>query len=177
MSRAALFALITLFLGLTTAIEAHAIRSVSIELGAGDDSTRMVRIGARRDWDKRWGAGHGWVASGFWEAGLGYWQGDGAGKQDIWDVSFTPVFRLRSGISPFYLEGAIGAHYLSETRINNRRDFGSNFNFGEHLGFGWNFGGQDRYELGYRFQYISNANLAEPNDGIHLHQFRFGYNY
>jgi hypothetical protein len=182
MTQAALFApatsrVLVLICGLAAAAPSHAISGAGIELGMGDDSTRMARITARWDWDKRWSIGQNWIASGFWEAGLGRWQGDGAGKQDIWDLGITPVFRLRSGISPFYLEGAIGAHFLSKTRINNGRAFGCSFNFGDHVGFGWNFGDKDHYELGYRFQHLSNADLATPNNGINFHQLRFGYNY
>ena len=177
MPRAALFAPISLLFGLAAVSSAQAMSGAGIELGHGDDSTEMVRVSARWDWNKYWSVSQNWIASGFWEASLGYWQGDGAGKQDIWDIGFTPVFRLRSGLSRFYLEGAIGAHFLSKTRLNNRRALGSSFNFGDHIGFGSNFGDKDRYELGYRFQHISNADLADPNDGINFHQIRLGYNY
>lgn len=176
MTKAALFAPIALVLGLATT-PAHAISGAGIEIGSGDDSTEMVRVTARWDWNKRWAIGQNWNATGFWEAGIGRLNGGGVNSNDLWDISITPVFRLRSGVSPFYLEGAIGAHFLSTTRINNRRALGSSFQFGDHVGFGWNFGDKDRYELGYRFQHLSNANLADPNDGINFHQIRLGYNY
>ncbi len=177
MSRAALFAPIALLIGLAAASAAHAISGTSAELGMGDDSTQTARITARWDWNKYWVVSDNWIASGFWEASLGYWHGDGAGSNNIWDIGFTPVFRLRSGVSRFYLEGAIGAHFLSKTRINNGRDLGSSFQFGDHVGLGWNLGDKDRYELGYRFQHVSNADLADPNDGINFHSIRLGYNY
>jgi hypothetical protein len=177
MIKAVLFAPIAILVGLIAAPATHAMSGAGIELGSGDDSTQMARVTARWDWDKRWNIGQDWIASGFWEAGLGYWKGDGAGKNDLWDIGITPVFRLRSGISRFYLEGAIGAHFLSKSRINSQRDFGSSFNFGDHVGFGWNFGDKDRYELGYRFQHLSNGGLKAPNDGINFQQIRLGYNY
>ncbi len=155
----------------------HAVANIGVEFGSGADNTQAVRFSGRREWDSRWSIGQGWIASGFWEGGVGYLRGDGAGKQNLWDIAVTPVFRLRSGISRFYLEGAIGAHYLSKTRINNQRAFGDHLQFGEHIGFGWEFGEKDRYQLGYRFQHISNADLADPNDGINLHLIRLGYNY
>lgn len=166
-----------LALGFAWGIPAYAVNGSSIEVGSGDDSTKQVRVGLRWNWDKRWSIGQSWNATGFWEANLGYWDGDGAGAKSLWDIGITPVFRLSPNGSNFFLEGAIGAHFLSETRINNRRIFGSSFNFGDHIGFGWTFGEKNRYEIGYRLQHLSNAGLSDPNDGINFHQIRFGYNY
>ena len=174
MTKAALFAL---FSALFAIPHAHAINGAGLEIGHGNDSTELARVSARWDWDKRWSVSDGWIASGFWEAGLARWDGGGIGPENLWDVSLTPVFRLRSGISKFYLEGAIGAHVLSKTHINSRRAFGTSLQFGDHVGFGWNFGDRDRYELGYRLQHVSNAGLKEPNNGINFHTIRFGYNY
>ncbi len=171
------FSVLLLGLGLTIGQPANAINGSSIELGSGDDSTRMARVTLRWNWNKLWRIGQGWNATGFWEAGLGYWDGDGTGAKRLWDIGFTPVFRLSPNGSNLFLEGAIGAHFLSETRINNRRAFGSSFNFGDHIGFGWAFGDKNRYELGYRLQHLSNADIADPNDGINFHQIRFGFNY
>ena len=168
-----------LFLGLGLAIcqPANALNGSSIELGTGDDSTNMGRVTLRWNWDKKWTLGQSWNATGFWEAGLGYWDGHGTGARSLWDIGATPVFRLGPNGSSFYLEGAIGAHLLSENRINGKRAFGTSFNFGDHIGFGWAFGDKDHYELGYRLQHLSNASIAHPNDGINFHQIRFGINY
>ncbi len=161
--------------GVSTA--GHALANIGFEIGTASDSTQVVRLGGQREWASRWSIGQGWIASGFWEGSLGLLRGNGAGGQDLGDISFTPVFRLRSGISRFYLEGAIGAHYFTKTRVNNQRAFGEHLQFGEHIGFGWDFGEKDRYQLGYRFQHISNADMAVPNDGIRLHLIRLGYHY
>ncbi len=184
MKQAALFARMTprrlalaLAISLAASAPSYAVSGAGIELGHGSDSTEAARISARWDWNKRWGIGQGWIASGFWEAGLGALQGEGVGKENIWDIGLTPVIRLRSGVSKFYLEGGIGVHLLSNTRINADRGFGISAQFGEHIGFGMNFGDKDRYELGYRLQHLSNADLAEPNNGINLHLIRLGYNY
>ena len=177
MSKAARFASLFFLATLAAAPAAQASTGTSIELGVGDDGARMARITARWDWNKYWSVSDNWIASGFWEASLGRWSSDGAGSAELWDLGFTPVFRLRSGVSRFYFEGGIGGHFLSKTRINNGRALGSSFQFGDHVGFGWNFGDKDHYELGYRFQHLSNADLADPNDGINFHQIRLGYNY
>jgi lipid A 3-O-deacylase len=182
MLRAALFVRMALSVlvsisGLTSVGSAHALSGAGIEAGYGVESTDNLRVGLRWDWDKYWSVSTQWNASGFWEASLGYLRSDGAGKTNNWDVGLMPVFRLRSGISRFFLEGGVGAHLLSNDYINNSRELGSKLLFGDLLGFGWSFGDKDRYELGYRFLHFSNAYLAEPNEGANLHLLRLGYNY
>ncbi len=150
-----------------------------LELGRGSDSTDEVRIHAKWNWDKKWFTDGAWYLTGYWEVSLGRWQGSGDGSEDLWDVGITPVFRMQAKDrqSAFYLEGAVGAHLLSATRINKQRNFGSGFNFGDHVGFGATFGEKGRYDLGYRLQHLSNAELSRPNDGIDFHQVRLTYNY
>jgi lipid A 3-O-deacylase len=159
---------------------AGAVSGSSIELGSGDDSTRMARVAVALELGQAAGksARTGTPpASG--KPAWAFWKGDEAGARNLWEVGFTPVFRLSvQRRQPFFLEGAIGATpAIRRPASSNRRGFGSSFNFGDYLGFGWMLWRQDRYELGYRFQHISNADMAEPNDGINLHQIRLGYNY
>ena len=182
MNQAALFARMTLavmamMLGLSLSSPSHAISGASIQVGYGVEHTQVAQASLRWDWNKYWSLSERWNASGYWEAGLGYMRSDGVGEHNIWDVGFTPVFRLRPGISRFYLEGGIGARYLSDNCLTNCRQLGSKLLFSDILGFGWNLGEKDRYELGYRFQHYSNAYLADPNDGVNLHMIRLGFNY
>lgn len=169
--------LLILITSFAATVSAHAISGASVETGHGNASTEAARVGARWDMDKRWALGGGWIASAFMQADLGFLQGSGVGKQNLWQVGVTPVIRLRSGVSRFFLEGGIGAQYVSEKQLNSRHSFGSNLLIGDHIGFGWNFGDKDSYEVGYRLQHIANADLTEPNDGISLHLIHLGYNY
>jgi hypothetical protein len=155
---------------------ARALDGMGIEIGSGEHAD-MARATLRWNWDKTWPVGENWTASAFWEAGLGNWQGHDSGGLNLTELGITPVFRLNSRHSTFYWEGAIGAHFMSRTRINANRNFGSRFNFGDHVGCGWRFGDQERYELGYRFQHLSNADTAMPNDSINFHQLRLGFNF
>lgn len=66
---------------------------------------------------------------------------------------------------------------MSEDRINRERHFGSRALFGDLLGVGKSFGDKDRYELDYRFWHLSNANLADENDGISFHEIRFTWRF
>ncbi|HNQ04209.1 MAG TPA: acyloxyacyl hydrolase [Thiobacillaceae bacterium] len=165
-----------LFLAASTV---QAADGYGIELGHGDDSTELLRLHARWDWDKRWFEAGNWHLTGYWEAGLGHMWGEGAGARDLWDLGITPVFRLQpnDGRNGLYLEGAVGLHFLSHTRVNRKRQLGSSFNFGDHLGFGLTFGDRGQYDLGYRLQHLSNGGLKKPNDGINFHEIRLTYRY
>ncbi len=165
-------------LGLTSAdpSTAAAVDGSAIEVGHGE-GTEMARVTVRWNWDRRWDFGRNWLATGFWETGVGFWQGNRDGGRDLWEVGLTPVFRLNSKHSHFFWEAGIGGHLMSQSRMDDRREFGSHFNFGDHVGFGWRLGDHQRYELSYRFQHLSNANTAMPNDTINFHQIRLGFNY
>lgn len=166
-----------LMLSFATLQSAWAVDGFSIELGGGNE-TAMARANARWNWDRVWDVNRDWIATAFWEAGVGYWRGDrDKGGEDIWEVGITPVLRLNSSLSDFFWEGGIGAHFLSHDRMDDQRIFGGRFNFGSLVGFGWRRGAKGQYEVGYRFQHISNANTAMPNDGINFHQIRFGFSY
>jgi hypothetical protein len=87
----------------------------------------------------------------------------------IWDASITPFLRWRVA-KPFdarlYLEGGIGVHLLSHTRINSNRELGTAFQFGEYIGASLELGREGQYSLGMRLQHISNGGVKRPNDGI-----------
>jgi len=157
----------------------YAADGYAIELGNGDDKTSLARIHAQWKWDKKWFAEGDWYLTGYWEATLGRWHSQDPGGKSLWDIGLSPVFRMKQHHQEagLYFEGAIGGHLLSETRMNNRRIFGSSYNFGDHIGFGYTFGDKGRYDLGYRLQHLSNANIKAPNDGINFHEIRFGYTY
>jgi lipid A 3-O-deacylase len=186
MSQAALFVpktinalafTLVLTFGLTTSSSTYAINATGVEFGLGVEDVESVRVNLRWNWNKYWSLTEKWHASGFWEANIGHIWSKGVGKKNIWDVGFIPTFRLRSGVSRFYFEVGVGAHMLSHDRINDSRELGSKFQFGDRIGFGWSFGEKDQREFGYRFLHFSNAHLAEPNDGVNLHLLHLGFNY
>jgi hypothetical protein len=87
----------------------------------------------------------------------------------LWDVGITPFLRwLAPGsysVQP-YIEGGVGVHLLSHTRINNDRNLSTAFQFGENAGAGIAFGEHHRFELGVYIQHESNAHIKEPNPGL-----------
>ena len=81
---------------------------------------------------------------------------------------------MRSSFSP-YVEAAIGLHLIEPVRMDDTRAFTTAFQFGDHVGFGARFGERGQYDLGVRFQHLSNGGLKEPNNGINFAQVRFQY--
>ncbi len=154
-----------------------AVDGVSVEYGNGDGAD-MARVGAVWNWDKQWFADGDWLVTGFWEASLGSWRGHGGtgNNQTVTDAGITPVFRFQQknpgGIAP-YAEAAIGFHLITPTFIYTDRHFGSSFQFGDHVGIGIRFGDHQRFDLGYRFQHLSNGGIKQPNQGINFNQIRF----
>ena len=156
---------------------ALATDGAALEIGRGD-GTDMGRVAVQWGWNKRWFEGGDWHLGGYWDLGLGYWRGDDVlpgQNDDIAEIGFTPVFRFqRNSLAGPYFEGGIGAHLLSRTQIGDKR-FSTKFQFGDHLGLGYRFGAKGAWDLGYRFQHLSNGSIKKPNDGINFHQVRLQY--
>ena len=169
--------LLLLMVGLGLASSCRADSGIAVEAGYGSD-THMGQVSLIRQWDRTWFTDGDWYLTGYWEASVGSWKSSVAGNKRIWDVGFTPVFRLQSkassGFRP-YLDGAVGAHLISDTHIDANRNMGSTFEFGSFAGMGLMFGEKGQFDLGYRFQHLSNADLKKPNPGINFQQIRFAY--
>jgi hypothetical protein len=155
---------------------AHAIDGIAVTGGEGRN-TNMEQISAQWRWSKRWFQGEHMHVGGFWDVGIAQWRRDEApGWTDrLSEINFTPTFRLQANdLRGPYAEAGIGMHLLSETQLGNKR-YSTAFQFGEHLGFGWRFGARGAFDLGYRYQHISNADIKTPNSGADFHQIRLQY--
>ena len=173
--RSALASMLGLFMAVSVA-PAEAVDGISLELGK-NGGFEMARIGAQWQWQKRWFDSGGRHVSGYWDVSAGRWRGDAlAGQNDgLIDIGFTPTFRWQpNDLVGLYLEGGIGAHYLSDTSLGGKR-FSTQFQFGDHAGFGYRFGPKGAYDLSYRFQHLSNGGIKKPNEGIDFHQIRLQY--
>ncbi len=164
---------------------AFAIDSMSIEYGhsdSGNVSVNMGRVGVQWSWNKKLVEAGNWHLGGYWESDFGYWSNNSAAKTNssLVDFGFTPVFRIQqttlSPISP-YVEAGVGMHLLSKTSVSTQRQFGSAFQFGDHVGAGVRFGDKGRYDVGYRYQHLSNAGIKGPNQGINFHELRLQYHF
>jgi hypothetical protein len=164
---------------------ARAIDSFSFVYGhsdSGNVNVNMYRVGVQWDWNKKWVEMGNWHLGGYWESDAGYWSNNSHARThaNILDIGFTPVFRFqqttRSSLSP-YLELGVGLHFLSATSLNDQRQFGSSFQFGDHVGVGFRFGDKGKYDLGYRYQHFSNAGLKDPNQGVNYNELRLQYHF
>jgi len=161
------------------------VDSLSVAVGGdeGSNNTGMFSLGMQNKWERTWFNEGAWYVGGYWDVSLAHLESDAAGSanDELIEVGIAPVLRMQrdaalsSGYSP-YAEFGLGAHLLSETHLG-ALDLSSSFQFSSQLGLGFGFGEQGRYELGYRFQRLSNADIKKPNDGIDLHLVRFGYGF
>jgi hypothetical protein len=164
---------------------AYAVDSMSFEYGHSDSSNANVnlyRVSAQWDWNKKLIEMGNWHFGGYWETSFGYWDNNSLAKTHdrIFDFGVTPVLRFQqsniSSLSP-YAELGVGFHLLSHTSISTQRQFGSAFQFGDHVGAGVRFGNKGKYDIGYRYQHLSNAGIKQPNQGINFHQLRLQYHF
>ncbi len=164
------------------ATRACAVDGVFAEYGLGN-MVQMSRVGALWKWDRSWLNDGDWQVTGFWEASLGSWRGykPENDNQTITEIGITPVFHFApknaSGMAPYLEGGFVGMHLISPTYAYTKRKFGSAFQFGNHLGFGVSFGERRQFDLGYRFQHLSNGDIKQPNQGINFSQLHFIYHF
>jgi hypothetical protein len=157
---------------------ARALNGVSVEGGRGDGAD-MARVGIQWDWKSRWFQRQNWHLGGYWDLALGHWHQSGqAGfNEDITEIGLTPVFRLQQNdLKGPYLEGGIGFHLLSRTSLGDKR-FSTMVQFGDHVGAGFRFGAEGKFDAGYRYQHLSNSGIRRPNNGINFHQIRLQYHF
>ena len=168
------------FLLMCFPLACFAVDSVSFEVGSGND-TQVVRISTQWQWKRQWWESNGTHLGGYWDLSLAQWRGnrfqDNPDRtQNITDIGITPVFRFqRDTLKGLYAEAAIGVHYLSEHYDNAGRQMSTNFQFGDHIGFGYVF--QNGLDLGLRVQHFSNGGIREPNDGVNFAFIRLSYRF
>jgi len=150
-------------------LPALSAEGLALSAGVGDYTYRAEIAWFRQTDFPGWRLGD-WKLTCNLEANLAYWRPSGSRDdgQPITEIGLTPLFRLSpdDGNSRFFLEAAVGAHFLSHTSIYRGRGFGTSFQFGDLIGAGWRFGEHGTYEVSLRLQHFSNAGIAHPNQGI-----------
>ena len=90
-------------------------------------------------------------------------------------IGMTPVVRLqpRSQFADWFVEAGVGANMILPMYRSADKRFSTEFNFGEHLGIGREFGMYNQHEIALRVQHFSNGGLKEPNPGENFLQVRY----
>ena len=145
------------------------IDGLAVCLGDGLADVDMARVSLiARQKDPPPGVA-GWDLNIHWEFGLALWgvRHSSRGTDQLVEASVTPVLRLTMPwpTARPYAEFGLGAHVLSDDRIGDRA-LSTSYQFGSHLGVGAVIGARHAWELGVRFQHLSNAGLETPNPGM-----------
>jgi hypothetical protein len=93
-------------------------------------------------------------------------------KDDAAIGTLGPGLVLSRARLPVSLDGGVSPTVLSHYDFESR-DFGTYFQFTTHIGLNWDFAAH--WRLGYRFEHMSNADLASPNRGLNMHMLVLGY--
>jgi len=124
----------------------------------------VYRITLRKEFSKDFWSGEKARLGGFWEGSVNYWH---ANDGELYAAAIAPVFALYFGSSSNqwqpYIEGAIGAAYISETHLAGRQ-FSTHFQFENRLGIGLRGSTVDFH---VRLLHYSNADIDEPNNGMY----------
>ena len=161
------------FVALTCAIvtpATWAIDSASFEFATGN-RTQISRIGAQWNPDQQfdlWGKDirtYYRAESAYWHAG--FYLDQPQLTQHLWDISFTPIFRLEGNRRyGSYSEFGIGPHLLSSVYDVNGRRESTHFQFGSHLAAGYVWSNDIDLSLGV--QHVSNGGIKHPNMGVNF---------
>ncbi|MBM4189953.1 MAG: acyloxyacyl hydrolase [Betaproteobacteria bacterium] len=164
---------------LLSAAPVWALSGMSIEIGHADNA-RILRASSVWNLDQHRSSGAGWHLAPQIHVGVGAWNGTATNKKTVAEIFVAPSVRYRpnasSGQQP-YIEAGLGAHLISESRLDDQRDLGANLLVSEHLAMGVVFGDRSQYDLSYRFQHMDNAGQRTANPGLNAHQVRLLYNY
>jgi lipid A 3-O-deacylase len=153
--------------------------SLFVQAGIGDQSTRAYVAGATWDW--HWRRQYSVLtAGGYFEADIGRWTTDNHGvNRSAWatQVGMTPVIRLQPvGVADrWFGEIGVGANYIVPLYRTDHKRFSTEFNFGDHVGVGRQFGEHRQHELLLRVQHFSNAGIEQPNPGENFFQLRYSW--
>ena len=148
-----------------------------LQAGTGDSDTQSYTLGALWDWHWQAQTSLGKV-TGYSEASFGRWTStapQSSGGTWATQAGITPVLRqfLDTAHGTYFAEIGIGANVILPLYHSGRKQFSTQFNFGDHLAIGRQFGELHKEEISLRFQHYSNAGIDHPNPGENFFQLRY----
>jgi lipid A 3-O-deacylase len=78
-------------------------------------------------------------------------------------------------LSHWFAELGVGANYIVPVFDSGHKRFSTEFNFGDHVAIGRQFGLHGRQEISLRVEPFSNAGIEHPNPGENFLQMRYAY--
>ena len=109
------------------------------------------------------------------EFGVSYWEArQGLQPASLWQFSAIPMLRWWPGGGRFFVEGGVGPTLVSRTRFADKT-ISTAFQFGDHLGVGYQFTPALRASL--RLSHFSNADIKTPNPGLNVVQLSWTWLY
>lgn len=160
-------------------IDVIAPSGVFVQAGIGDNNTQSYTAGVLWDWNWQYSTRLGKV-TGYSDISAGRWIVSSATEHsNTWatQLGITPVFRQHFGESGLFAEVGIGANYILPLYQSGTKRFSTQFNFGDHVAIGKQFGHEDKEELALRFQHYSNAGIDHPNPGENFFQLRYTHRF
>jgi hypothetical protein len=153
--------------------EEFSLESVGVRGGVSSNLTgRKFNQGeVFANWNLPWGwnLGKEWHLQSQLDLSAG-WLTDGNDNAAIGTLG--PALLLSRARLPVSLAGGVSPTVISWYDFQSR-DFGSYIQFTTYLGLNWDFA--EHWQLGYRFQHMSNADLALHNRGLNMHMFALSY--
>ena len=128
----------------------------------------------------QYGNPDGWLFRLQAEANMGYWDArSGTNRQNLTEFGVTPLFRIekRGGSWVPFIEAGVGPRLLSHTRTSDEHNFSTAFQFSDMIGVGVAFGSKQQFQMGYRFEHLSNASIKRPNPGTDLNELYLRYTF
>lgn len=147
-----------------------------LQVGAASDAEMLI-LGATWIWAWQRNTRLGRIG-GYSEVSVGRWRseiGEDGASDWVTQWGVTPVLRLHpeGWGGRWFVEVGIGANLLVPIYRTSSKRFSTNFNFGDHLAVGRQFGERGRHEIALRLQHFSNAGIDSPNPGENFLQLRY----
>lgn len=152
----------------------HRGGGVHVQLGTYTDASRVaLNWETPVLWSRQWHGGSSRLES-TGELGVAYWSAKHSRQSaSAWQLNAVPMFRYwPGGVSRCFVEAGIGATLLNRTRFAGD-SFSTAFQFGDHLGVGYQLTPSQRVSL--RLSHFSNAAIKQPNPGLNSVQMTYTY--
>ncbi|OWT77515.1 MULTISPECIES: acyloxyacyl hydrolase [unclassified Achromobacter] len=107
------------------------------------------------------------------ELGVAYWWAHSGGghPSTAWQLNAIPMFRWWV-TDRFFFEGGVGPTVFNRTKFADET-ISTAFQFGDHIGFGYQFDQHNRISL--RYSHFSNASIKTPNPGLDVTNLTYTY--